>query len=112
MTKEVMDALRTKAFEAKTQEQWRNVMQEIKETLDQDNEDEKTREYIRNYCNNLLEKKKAYWAKYPPKEKKQFPVKKTVLLNEELTDKIGKYYDLLILEKKLELKNKFNIHID
>lgn len=110
MTKEVMNELRNRAFQAKTQEEWKKVMEDIKNVLE--NEDDNTKNYLRQYCGNLLQKKKEYWAKYSPKEKKQFPIKKTVLLDEQLSKKIEQYYDLLILEKKLELKNKYNINID
>ena len=109
MTKEVMDELRNRAFQAKTQEEWGKVMEDIKNVLE--GEDDNTKNYLRQYCGNLLKKKKEYWSKYPPKEKKQFPIKKTVLIDEQLSKKIEQYYDLLILEKKLEIKNKFNIDI-
>lgn len=110
MTKEVMDELRNRAFQAKTQEEWGKVMLDIKNVLE--GEDDNTKNYLRQYCGNLLQKKKAYWAKYPPKEKKQFPIKKTVLLDEQLSKKIETYYDLLILEKKLELQQKYNINLN
>lgn len=48
----------------------------------------------------------------PTERKKQFPIKKTVLLDEQLSKKIEQYVDLLILEKKLEIQKKFNINLD
>lgn len=110
MTKEVMNELRNRAFQAKTQEEWTKVMLDIKNVLE--GEDDNTKNYLRQYCGNLLKKKKEYWSKYPSKEKKQFPIKKTVLLDENLSKKIEEYYSLLILEKKLEIQNKYNINID
>lgn len=109
MTKEVMNELRNRAFQAKTQEEWTNVMLDIKNILE--GEDDNTKNYLRQYCGNLLKKKKEYWSKYSVKEKKQYPIKKTVLLDENLSKKIEEYMDLLILQKKLELQERFNINL-
>ena len=109
MEKEKYQELQNKAFQAKTQDEWNNIMIEIKEATEGD---DNARNKLREYCLKILGKKKEYWEKFPPKDKKQYPIKKTVLLDEQLSKKIEQYYDLLILEKKLEIQNKYNIKID
>lgn len=109
MTKEVMDELRNRAFQAKTQEEWGKVMEDIKNVLE--GEDDNTRKYLRQYCGNLLQKKKEYWSKYAPKEKKTFPVKNSFIFQDNLAEALAEYITVLTLEKKLEIKNKFNVDI-
>lgn len=66
--------------------------------------DENAYNYLKNYFTKILPKKKEYWEKYKPQEKKTFPIKKTVLLDKQLSKKIEQYYNLLILEKNLNYK--------
>lgn len=101
MTKEVMDELRNRAFQAKTQEEWKKVMEDIKNVLE--GEDDNTKNYLRQYCGNLLEKKRAYWAKYPQKEKKTFPVKNSFIFQDNLAEALAEYIKVLTLEKKKQL---------
>lgn len=108
MEKEQIQNWQTKAFQAKTLDEWKQVLGECKIACEGD---EKAYNYLKDYFLKILPKKKEYFEKYPPKEKKQFPIKKTVLLDESLSKKIEQYYDLLILEKKLEIQNKYNITI-
>ena len=108
MIKEELQKWQNKAFEAKTKEEWEKVLGECKQACDGD---ENAYLYLKNYFLKILPKKKEYWEKYPQKDKKQFPIKKTVLLDESLSKKIEEYYDLLILEKKLELQERFNINL-
>lgn len=106
MIKEELQEWQNKAFQAKTQEEWKNILSECKSAC---SGDINAYNYLKNYFLKILPKKKEYWEKYPVKEKKQYPIKKTVLLDENLSKKIEQYYDLLILEKKLELQERFNI---
>lgn len=108
MDKNLLQEFQNRAFQAKTKEEWINVLTEAKQACVGD---ENAYNYLKNYFTKIHAKKKEYWEKYPPKDKKQFPIKKTVLLDEQLSQKIGQYFDLLIIEKKLEIKNKFNIDI-
>lgn len=108
MQKEEIHNWQTKAFQAKTQEEWKNILSECKQACDGDIN---AYNYLKNYFLKILPKKKEYWSKYSPKDKKQFPIKKTVLLDENLSKKIEEYYNLLILEKKLELQERFNINL-
>lgn len=109
MDKELYQEFCNKLFSSKSRKEWDEVCLEIKEATEND---EQARTALRNYLSKIKDKKFQYFEKYPPKEKKQFPIKKTVLIDEQLSKKIEQYYDLLILEKKLELKNRFNINID
>lgn len=109
MEKNEINDWQNKAFQAKTKDEWTQVLTECKQAC---SGDEKAYLYLKNYFLKLLPTKKQYWEKYPPKDKKQFPIKKTVLLDESLSKKIEQYFDLLILEKKLEIQNKFNINLN
>lgn len=111
MEKSKFQELQNKLFGSKNKKEWDNICAEIKELTEND---EQARTALRNYLIKIKDKKYEYFDKYDKlnENKKQFPIKKTVLLNEELSDKISKYYDLLILEKKLEIQQKYNISID
>lgn len=108
MQKEIYQEFCNKLFSTKNRKEWDEVCVEIKQATEND---EQARIALRNYLIKIKDKKFEYFEKYPPKEKKQFPIKKTVLIDEQLSKKIEQYYDLLIIEKKLEIKNKFNIDI-
>ena len=109
MEKTELKQWRDKAFQAKTKEEWTEVLTACKQAC---SGDEQAYLYLKNYFTKILPKKKEYWEKFPQKEKKQFPIKKTVLLDESLSKKIEQYYDLLIIEKKLEIQNKYNINLN
>lgn len=108
MDKEIYNQFTAKLFQSKSRKEWDSVCNEIREATENDGQ---ARTELRNYLIKIKDKKFEYFEKYPPKEKKQFPIKKTVLLDENLSKKIEQYYDLLILEKKLELQQKFNINL-
>lgn len=109
MVKEEIHNWQTKAFQTKTPDEWKQVLGECKIACEGD---EKAYNYLKDYFLKILPRKKEYWEKYPPKEKKQFPIKKTVLLDESLSKKIETYYDLLILEKQLELQQKYGLQFN
>lgn len=111
MEKNLLQEFCNKLYGSKNRLQWDSVCTEIKESTIND---EPARNYLRNYLSKIKDKKFEYFDKYEKmnENRKQFPIKKTVLLDEQLSKKIETYYDLLILEKKLELKNKYNINID
>lgn len=108
MVKEQLQEYQNRAFQARTKDEWKQVLAEAKEAC---TGDEKAYIYLKNYFTKILPSKKQYWEKYSPKEKKQYPIKKTVLLDESLSKKIEQYYDLLIIEKKLEIQKKYNINL-
>lgn len=109
MQKEQINEWQNKAFQAKNKDEWTQVLTECKQACEGD---EKAYNYLKDYFLKILPKKKEYFEKFPPKDKRTFPIKKTVLLDESLSKKIEQYYDLLILEKKLEIQNKYNIQIN
>ena len=109
MEKEQIQIWQNKAFQAKTKEEWTQILGDCKQACEGD---EKAYNYLKDYFLKIHPKKKEYFEKYPPKDKKQFPIKKTVLIDEQLSKKIETYYDLLILEKKLELQQKYNINLN
>lgn len=109
MEKNEINDWQNKAFQSKTPDEWKQVLGECKQAC---SGDEKAYNYLKDYFLKILPKKKEYWEKFSPKDKKQFPIKKTVLLDEQLSKKIEQYVDLLILEKKLEIQNKFNINLN
>lgn len=108
MEKNEINEWQNKAFQAKTKEEWTQVLTECKTAC---SGDEKAYNYLKDYFLKILPKKKEYWEKYPPKDKKQFPIKKTVLLDESLSKTIEQYYNLLIIEKKLEIQKKYNVNV-
>lgn len=65
MQTEKYQELKNKAFQAKTKDQWDAVMEEIKEAVA---DDKNAATALRNYCKQILPKKKEYWAKYPKKQ--------------------------------------------
>lgn len=109
MEKTELKQWQDKAFQAKTNEEWTQVLTECKTAC---SGDEKAYNYLKDYFLKIWPRKKEYFEKYPLKEKKQFPIKKTVLLDESLSKKIEQYMELLILEKKLEIQNKYNINLN
>ncbi|MBO7226573.1 MAG: hypothetical protein J6V33_03200 [Bacteroidales bacterium] len=110
MQKEQYQTYCDKLYQSKSRKEWDNVCNEIKQVTAND---EEARKALRNYLSKIKEKKFQYFDKYDKlNEKRTFPIKKTVLLDESLSKKIEQYYDLLILEKKLEIQNKYNINLN
>lgn len=110
MEKEIYNQYCNKLYTSKSRKEWDSVCLEIKQATEND---EQARTALRNYLIKIKDKKFQYFEKYDKlNEKRTFPIKKTVLLDESLSKKIEQYYDLLILEKKLEIQNKYNIKID
>lgn len=110
MEKNLLQEYCNRLYGSKSRKEFDSVCSEIKSaTID----DEPARNYLRNYLTKIKEKKFQYFEKYDKlnENKRTFPIKKTVLLDESLSKKIEQYYDLLILEKKLELKNKYDIEL-
>ena len=100
MEKEKFQELQNKAFQAKTQDDWNNIMIEIKESTEGD---ENARNKLRDYCLKILPKKKEYWEKYPPKEKKQYPIKNSHIFQDSLAEALTEYIRVLTIEKKKQL---------
>lgn len=110
MQKELYQEFCNKLFSSKSRKEWDNICAEIKQATAND---EQARTALRNYLIKIKDKKFQYFEKYDKlnENKKQYPIKKTVLLDESLSKKIEQYVDLLILEKKLEIQKKFNIEM-
>ena len=76
--------LKDKAFSAKTEEEWKVVIEEIRAAVVNDQPAE---EALRNYCKSLLAKKKEYWQKCA--KKPQFQAKPKTMFSEETDKAIG-----------------------
>lgn len=111
MEKDIYQQYCNKLYSSKSRKEFDSVCAEIKEATEND---EEARKALRNYLSKIKNKKFEYFEKYDKlnENKKTFPIKKTVLLDESLSKKIETYYDLLILEKKLEIQNKYNINLN
>lgn len=109
MDKNLLQEFQNRAFQAKTKEEWKQVLAEAKEACIGD---ENAYIYLKNYFTKILPRKKEYFEKYPPKEKKQFPQKITYLLQDDLAKTLNEFLKLLIMEKKLEIQNKYNINLN
>lgn len=109
MDKNLLQDYQNRAFQAKTKEEWKQVLAEAKEACIGD---ENAYIYLKNYFTKILGRKKEYWEKYPPKEKRTYPTKITYLLQDELANTLNEFLKLLILEKKLEIQNKYSINLD
>lgn len=100
MQKELLQEYQNRAFQAKTKEEWVSVLTEAKQACVGD---ENAYIYLKNYFTKILPRKKEYFEKYPPKEKRTYPTKITYLLQDELANTLNEYLKLLILEKKKQL---------
>ena len=109
MEKEELQEWQNKAFQAKTKEEWENILRECKTAC---SGDLNAYNYLKNYFLKILPKKKEYFEKYPPKDKRTFPIKQSYIFQENLANALAEYIHVLTLEKKLEIQNKFNINID
>lgn len=96
MKQELYKELKDKAFAAKTEEGWREVMNEIKEAV---KDDASAAESLRKYCKSILTKKKEYWQKQ--KSKPQWTAKpKTPVFSDDtqhaiqrMCNAIAAYYE-------------------
>lgn len=111
MDKELYQEFCNKLYSSKNRKEFDSVCNEIKQVTEND---EQARIALRNYLVKIKDKKFQYFEKYDKlnENKKQYPIKKTVLLDEQLSKKIEQYVDLLILEKKLEIQKKYNVNLD
>lgn len=60
MEKERLQELKDKAWQTKNQTEWDGVMQEIKQAVEGDNYAATS---LRNYCKQILPKKREWWQK-------------------------------------------------
>lgn len=99
-----------KLFATKSRKEWDSVCLEIKELTEND---EQARTALRNYLVKIKDKKFQYFEKYDKlnENKRIYPTKVTYLLQEDLAGTLNEFLKLLILEKKLELQQKFNINL-
>ena len=100
MDKNLLQEYQNRAFQAKTKEEWKQVLTEAKQACVGD---EQAYLYLKNYFLKILPKKKEYFEKYPPKEKKTFPVKNSFIFQDNLAEALTEYIKVLTLEKKKQL---------
>lgn len=89
-----------KLFQTKNREQWDSVCTEIKELTEGD---EQARTVLRNYLSKIKDKKFQYFETYPPKDKKQFPIKNSHIFQDDLASALAEYIRVLTIEKKQQL---------
>ena len=109
MDKELYQEYCNKLFSSKNRKEWDNVCVEIKQATEND---EQARTALRNYLSKIKDKKFQYFEKYPPKEKKTFPVKNSFIFQDNLAEALAEFIKVLTLEKKLEIQNKYNINLN
>lgn len=109
MQKEIYQEFCNKLFSTKSRKEWDYVCNEIKQATEND---EQAKTALRNYLIKIKDKKFEYFEKYPPKEKKTFPVKNSFIFQDNLAEALAEYIKVLTLEKKLEIKNKYNINLN
>lgn len=100
MDKNLLQEWKNKAFQAKTKDEWKQVLTEAKEACIGD---ENAYNYLKDYFLKILPKKKEYFEKYPPKEKRVFPIKQSYIFQENLANALANYIEVLTLEKKKQL---------
>lgn len=84
MQREEIQKMKDKAFQARSEKEWNDVMLAIKEAVAAD---ENAASLMRNYCKTLLPKKREFWAKYPSKN--QFQAKPKMMFSEDTDRAIG-----------------------
>lgn len=100
MTKEQIQEWQNKAFQAKTKEEWTQILTECKQAC---NGDIKAYNYLKDYFLKIFPKKKEYFEKYPPKEKRTFPIKQNYIFQDNLANALAEYIRVLTIEKKQQL---------
>ena len=103
MDKNLLADFQNRAFQAKTKDEWTKVLTEAKQACEGDIN---AYNYLKNYFTKILPKKREYWEKFPPKEKKQFPIKSSFIFQENLANALTEYLQLMIIEKKQQLNIK------
>ena len=103
MDKNLLQEYQNRAFQAKTKEDWTQILNEAKQACEGD---EKAYNYLKDYFLKIWPRKKEYFEKYPPKEKKQFPIKNSFIFQDNLANALTEYLQLMIIEKKQQLNIK------
>lgn len=111
MEKEIYQQYCDKLFQSKSRKEFDSVCAEIKIATENDAE---ARTVLRNYLSKIKDKKFEYFEKYDKlnENKRVYPQKITYLLQDDLAKTLNEFLKLLILEKKLEIQNKYNIQIN
>lgn len=100
MDKNLLQEWQNKAFQAKTKDEWKQVLTECKTACEGD---ENAYNYLKDYFLKILPKKKEYFEKYPPKDKRTFPIKQSYIFQDNLANALTEYIRILTIEKKQQL---------
>lgn len=100
MDKNLLQEWQNKAFQAKTKDEWKQVLTECKQACEGD---ENAYNYLKDYFLKILPKKKEYFEKYPPKDKRTFPIKQSYIFQDNLANALTEYIRILTIEKKQQL---------
>lgn len=91
---EEIQGLKDELFKTKDEASFNEVVKKIGDVINADPTfTEQYKQKQRDYINNLREKKKEFWKKYPPKN---YTKKEVYLLREETEKKIQQLLDVLI----------------
>lgn len=98
MEKERLQELKDKAWQTKTQTEWDDVMQEIKQAVEGDNY---AATALRKYCKQILPKKREWFEKAA--NRPQFTAKPKMLFSEDTDKAIGELAKILteFIKKKM-----------
>jgi hypothetical protein len=100
MDKNEINEWQNKAFQAKTPDEWKLILTECKTAC---SGDINAYNYLKDYFLKILPKKKEYWEKYPPKEKRTFPIKQSYIFQDNLANALAEHIRVLTIEKKQQL---------
>lgn len=100
MEKEQIQTWQNRAFQAKTKEEWTQVLTECKTAC---GGDINAYNYLKDYFLKIWPRKKEYFEKFPPKEKRTFPIKQSYIFQDNLANALANYIEVLTLEKKKQL---------
>lgn len=96
-----LQGLKDELFQTRDKDAFDQVVNKIGTFVKENDMTEAQKQKLRDYTNNLKEKKKAYWEKFANKPKYQ--KKEVYLLREETEKKLQKLLDLIIIRMEQQL---------
>ena len=91
-----LQGLKDELFKTKDEASFNEVVNKIGAFVKENDMTEAQKQKLRDYTNNLKEKKKAYWEKFA--NKPQYQKREVYLLREETEKKLQQLLDLIIIK--------------